>query len=83
MSKFVDDIIKDIKQTPTKWDRYRGDGIRKGFLIISPIGGGPLFSVIQVEFEGVDMPLTYIDRWRLEVAVRKWFKKVDLEHLNL
>jgi len=81
MSKFVDEIIADIISNPVKWNRYRGDGIRKGQIIISPIGAPIILSIIQIEIEGVDMPLTYSDRWRLESTVRKWFKIISLEKL--
>lgn len=82
MSKYVTELITDIKNSPNSWTRYRNDGIQKGNIQIFNLGGKPIFSVIMVWINGKDTPTTYIDCWRLEVAVRNWFKTVSLDKLS-
>lgn len=82
MSKYIDELISDIKNNPTTWKRYKDDGIQKGPVKIRNLGGKPILSVIMVWINGQDTPMTYRDRWRTEVAVRNWFKIVDLNKLT-
>jgi hypothetical protein len=81
MSKFVTELIQDLKNNPTDFTDYFGMGVKKKDLVITDYGNTRLLSIIQVEINSKRIPLSYIDRWRLEGAVRKWYKTVSLNHL--
>lgn len=82
MSKYIDELIADIKGSPNTWKRYKSDGIQKGQVQIFNLGNPPMFSVITVCINGYDTRRTYTDAWRLEAAVRNWFKIISLEKLS-
>lgn len=83
MSKFVDEILEDIKTNKNSWAKNhsweKGKGIRKKNIIIGFYGNSAIFSIIDVYIDNQSMPLTYLDRWRLEKAVTWWYKNIDLE----
>jgi hypothetical protein len=82
MSKYIDELIADINGNPSSWKRYKDDGIQKGHIHIYNLGGKPIFSVIEVKINGYETPMTYVDKWRTESAVRRWFKVVNLNKLS-
>jgi hypothetical protein len=84
MSKYITEIIADVKQNPHTWHRTTegrilGVGIRKDDISIYNYGNTMLFSVIDVEINGTRTVTTYIDRVRLERLVSWWFKSVSLK----
>lgn len=81
MSKYVDEILKDLNDNPTSFKDYHGQGVEKGNIIISQYGNTRVLSVINVHINGKSMPTSYIDLWRLEVAIKKWYRTVSLKVL--
>lgn len=81
MSKFVDEIIKDLKENPHTFKDYHGIGVQKGNIIVYNYGNTPLLSVISVSINKKDIPTSYMDNWRLEVAVKNWYRTVSLSVL--
>lgn len=79
MSKFIDEIIDDIKSNPLEWRDYRGNGIRKDEIIICGFGNSPLLSVIDVNINGKNIPTSYLDLWRLEVTIKNWYRTIPLK----
>ena len=83
MSKFVDEILEDIKTNQNSWSKNNraehGRGIKKDNIIIAFYGNSPLLSIIDVYIDNQRMPLTYMDRWDLEKAVGWWYRNIDLE----
>lgn len=83
MSKIAGDILDLIKKDPKRFAMKGNDpfcGITDGNIDIIHFGNTRALSVIDVCVNGVEMRLTYIDRWRIEVAMKKWFKQMSLEH---
>ena len=81
MSKYVSELIKDIKDNPTSWVDYHGEGIQKGDVIIYNYGNTRFLSVIRILIKEKDIPATYIDLWRLEVTIKNWYKIIGLKNL--
>ena len=81
MSKYVSELIKDIKDNPTSWVDYHGEGIQKGDVIIYNYGNTRFLSVISILIKEKDIPATYIDLWRLEVTIKNWYKIIGLKNL--
>lgn len=85
MSKYVDEIIKDIRDNPNSWKRLDTgncyDGIQKGNIKLTQYGNTRLLSIINVEIDNVRQRKTYLDSWRLESAVTWWYKNIGLNHL--
>jgi len=82
MSVYVDELIKDMRDNPLEWNEFKGHGIRKDNIVICQYGNSSLLSVIDVVIKGKSMPITYWDRWKLEVAVGKWYKSIPLTHIS-
>lgn len=80
MSVFVDQIVASIRQYPVKW-KLNNRGLACGPLVVSGVGNTKLLSVAHVRIDGRDMPLTYVDKWRVEAAVLWWHENVSLVHL--
>ena len=81
MSKFVDQIIKGISDNPLTFRDYNGEGVIRNQIKISRYGNTAILSIIKVEINGKTMPTTYIDKFRLEGAIRKWYKNIPLSVL--
>ncbi len=78
MSRFVDEIIKDLKENPLTFKDFEGRGVMKNNVIVCGYGNSKFLSLISVWINGKDIPTTYIDNWRLEVAIKNWYKTVPL-----
>lgn len=81
MSKFVEELIEDIKSNPKTWIDYYGVGIKKDNIVIYGYGNTRMLSVTTVEINGYSVPTTYFDNWKLEVTIGKWYKKIGLNNL--
>lgn len=92
MSKYINEIIEDIKTNPLKWQViYNGmyaDGIKSGDIEIKDMGNGSIFllwhtSVIKAAVKGAIIPTTYIDRFKLEETLKWWFRNKFSVQYNL
>lgn len=81
MSKYVDEIIESLKTNPTHWKDYKGEGVEKGNIIVKGYGNTRILSVTNVYINDKWMPTSYIDNWKLEVAIMNWYRTVKLETL--
>ena len=81
MSKYVDELLQDIASNPETFKDYFGNGIEKGDIRISGFGNTRLLSVINVRINNKTIPTSYIDKWRLETAIKKWYRTVSLKVL--
>lgn len=85
MSKWVSEIIKDIKNNPTDWKPNSKTGIsnQKLNIQIKDVYNSAILSVSEIHVNGVNMwtKMCYIDRFRIEVGVNRWFKKAKLNQL--
>lgn len=79
MSKFVSEIIDSIKNEPTSWKDYKGFGCQKEDIIVYGYGNTRVLSTCGVKINDKTMPLTYIDKYRLDKAVSNWYKTVSLK----
>jgi hypothetical protein len=80
MSKFVDELLKQIYNEKDTWKKYaNGTGIEKSNIKIYNFGNTKILSVVSIDIEGQDMPLTYMDRYKLEKAIGWWYKNISLE----
>ncbi len=82
MSKYIDEIIADIKQNPQNWMDYKANGVQKGNIIVNLYGNSKLLSVINVRINNKEMPTKYIDRWRLEAVIKWWYESVSLKTIS-
>lgn len=81
MSKYVDEILKDLKDNPETFKDYEGQGVEKGNIIICLYGNTRVVSIIDVYINGKNMPTSYIDLWRLETAIKYWYRNISLSIL--
>ncbi len=82
MSKFVDEILQDIKDNPNTFTDIGGNGIKKDNIEISGYGNTRVLSIIHVFINNKDIPKSWLDNWRLEVAVQQWYRTVSLDTLK-
>ena len=89
MSKYIDEIIKDIKQNPTTWKRFDDWGLKKDNIIIAQCGNGSKFfmfwatSIAKVIINNKDTTssITFCDRYKIEEVFLWWMKNIKLEIL--
>ncbi len=81
MSKFVDEIIKDLKDNPKDYKVNNRSGIEKREVEINSCGNIRAMSLIHILINDKEMITTYIDRWKLEVAISEWYRTIDLKTL--
>jgi hypothetical protein len=90
MSKFIDEILEDIRKTPESWVRYGNDGLQKGDIIISQCGNGHKFfmgwatSIVEVTINGKDSwgKTTWRDKYRAEEAFLWWMRNASVKMLQ-
>jgi len=90
MSKYVDEIIQDIKSYPGSWSRYGYDGLGKNNVHITGCGNGSKYlffwlgSVLDVEIEGMSCcaAMTWADKYRLEEVYLWWMRNATIEQLT-
>jgi len=84
MSKIAEELLKDIESNPDSWANHDGHGIKKGNVIISQYGNSALLSIIDVEINRKEVrALTYMDKYKLEKAITKWYRTVGLRTFQL
>jgi hypothetical protein len=89
MSKYVDEIIKDIRSNPETWERVKG-GLKKGSVYVYDFGnghkwfGGWFTSIVSVSIDGIETKcLSWRDKYRLEEAFKWWMRNSTVEmHLS-
>ncbi len=81
MSKFVNEIINDLKSNPTMWKDYCGCGCIKNNIRIDGYGNTRALSTTSVYINNKRMPTTYVDNWKLEVAINNWYRTISLQIL--
>ncbi len=79
MSRYVDMLVKSIKDHPSNWfvGDYAGHLVC-GEVEIGGIGNTKLLSVCYISCKGVDVVMTYTDRYKIEGAVLWWYKNCSL-----
>ena len=91
MSKFVDEIVKDIRTNPKTWSRFLNSGLQKAETHISNCGNGSKYfflwatSIASVTIDGIRInssQLSSVDKYKLEEAFIWWFKNADVEMLK-
>jgi len=80
MSKFINEIIKDIIDNPTQWVRNGECGLKKEGIKLSNFGNGKLISIVRVEINGIDCfhQTTWKDKYRLEEVYSWWMKNASI-----
>lgn len=83
MSKYIDDIIADIKANPTTWNtRDWWVGIQKNKTDIWGYWNTAILSIIEVLEGNLPLPMTWMDKYKLEKAVGHWYKTIPFNHLK-
>ena len=89
MSKYIDEIIKDIRTNPELWRRYKGSGLQKGKITITQTGNGHKFffgwgtSIVSVFINGdTAYSTTWRDHYRLEQIVIWWNRNASLSMMK-
>jgi len=91
MSKYISEIIKDIRANPETWKRYEDNGLQKGVVIIKDCGNGHrllmawMTSVAEVNINGKDTwgKTTWRDKYRVEETFLWWVKNASLEMMSV
>lgn len=81
MSKYVDDILQDIKENPLAWSKAMG-GVKKDNILITGMGNTALLSIVDIHIDGQYVPASYYDLFKIERAINKWYRSVPLTHLS-
>ncbi|MGV8814423.1 MAG: hypothetical protein ACOH2D_09970 [Gelidibacter sp.] len=81
MSKYVEEIIEDLKKNPENYRDYYGNGVEKDNIRISGYGSMLLTSVIRVTIYNNTVPTSIVDNWKLARAIRKWYRTIPLKVL--
>lgn len=83
MSQFVDDIIHHLDKNSDLFTHVGPGALRSvgGDTDISGHGNTALLSIIKVRVQDEPVPLTYMDTYKLEKAVSRWFRNISLNHL--
>jgi len=89
MSKYVREIVKDIRENPDLWVRDRWNGIKKGDIRIYGCGNGSKWffgwatSIVSLSICGKECyALTIGDRYALEEAVKWWMRNASLKMIQ-
>lgn len=90
MSKFVDEIIEDVKNNPKTWSRYKERGLKKGNIKISDCGNGSKLFLfwftsivdIYVNDKSTWVSTSWRDRYRLEELFLWWMRNASVEMLE-
>lgn len=90
MSKYVIEIIKDIKSNPNSWNRYGDNGLKKDDVIIKDCGNGHKYffgwatSVVSIIINEKDTwtTLTWFDKYKIEEAFKWWMKNASLDMIK-
>ena len=81
MSKYVDKIIRSIKDNPVGWSvmpsRYtyiynrmwQNGGIQRDGIALEADAGG-----IRIFIEKIEVPTTWMDRIRVRFAITRWYR---------
>jgi hypothetical protein len=78
ISKYVEEVIFNLAESPESWGSLSGSSITCGGMIISSYGNGRLLSIINLNIKNKPMPLSYCESWIIEVAVGMWFKSSSI-----
>lgn len=88
MSKLVNEVVADIKTNSNDWvadsSGHRYDAIRHKVkdIKITGYGNTRVFSVVELSINGIRVcPLGYYNAWKLEVALKDWYKNIKLSAL--
>lgn len=82
MSNYIKEILQDLANNPETFKDYLGEGVTKGNITITNYGNTRMLSVIRVYINKKQIPTSYIDLWRLETALTKWYRTVSLKVLS-
>lgn len=91
MSKYVNEIIRDIKSNPEFWERSDQWGLRKkgSNITVDNFGNGSIWfglwftSIVNVKFDGVPtMGKSWLDCFRLEQTFKWWMKNASVNMLE-
>lgn len=80
MSKFVDDLIRQVKNSPDLFSAVDESTI-KSSLVYLHAWNAEWLPIVDLKIYGVDMRLTYWDKVRLYRLLAWWFKQARLNHL--
>lgn len=79
--KAVKEIISHIDGRPNEWIKTRcGTGIKNELykIHIDSVGNTAILSICNLYIDDVNIPITCSDRFRIEKAVNRWYKNINL-----
>ena len=82
--KAVKEIIDYIESKKFQWCKTDcGTGIYNTVynIRINMVGNSAILSICNLYINDVQIPITYMDKFRLERAVNKWYKTINLTGL--
>jgi hypothetical protein len=78
MSNYVKEILKDLKNNPETFQDYNGQGVQKKRLVLAGFGNTAILSIVSIFINGKSIPTSYLDRFKIEIAIRNWYRTVPL-----
>lgn len=90
MSKYIDEIVKDIRNNPESWTRFENSGLKKDDIIVAQCGNGHILflgwitSIVEVRINGKHNFgfMSYIDKIKLEEAFQWWMSKANIKMMQ-
>ncbi len=89
MSNYVDTLITMLRDEPEKWCPLAsrnmsrsGSGSKLNDGVAYGMGQIRIDMSLGVAMNGVEIPTTIWDMWRLRWAVRRWYKTVDIKNFE-
>ena len=78
-SKAIQELINFIYESPALFKANKFYGFESDRFRICFTGNTRVLSIVTLDIDGKDFPLTYSDKWALEVASLWWFSNVPAE----
>lgn len=89
MSKYVDEIVQDIRINPETWKRSGSTGLEKANIIITGFNSNGiiflyLLSIVDVYINGISTfsTCTYMDKVKLQLAYNWWMRSSPLSRIE-
>ena len=83
MRQVIKQILHSISTEPDKWEPYSclcsWDGIKKDDVKVGGVGNTKILSIIRVQVKDIPFTTSWIENYRLEKAVMKWYQSCDIE----
>ena len=86
MKRVVKQLLNSLATEPEKWGAVSGyadwSAISKDNVLLRGVGNTKILSILHVEITGAEFIINWLERYRLEGAVLKWYAECDINKLS-